>query len=488
MQGGISKIVNASHLQIVPGQLDNANHSHVSYSDNHSHLPWEKPPLVRGLGSAMAVSGAPRTTQVTTVLAGLVLGPAALAQQAPRPTPTPQERRTVKAERLQAGETITLDGRLDEPVWSRATKLQDFVQVDPANGQAPTELTDVKVVFSADALYLGVFAHDSEGTAHLQARLVTLSPAASELPAWSQRSLATRYIASSGIRWVIGGSAGMMSAWIAGSHLIWGREKTFTNLVFVVLSIALAMALLAYVGVPGIAIFTFPGIVNGRLAALGYPTPTAMGLAISLPFALAAAWQIQQTYAITGVVVPFLGPFEIPAWAYIAFAAFAIVATSNGVNITDGLDGLAGGTLIFAFGGYMVIATVAAPLAQPNLAALCALIIGGLLGFLWFNAPPAQIFMGDTGSLALGGLLGTVAVATKHEIVLAIVGGLFVLEAVSVIIQVASFKLTGKRIFLMAPIHHHFEKLGWKEPQIVIRFWIISVILALIGLSTLKLR
>ena len=123
-----------------------------------------------------------------------------------------------------------------------------------------------------------------------------------------------------------------------------------------------------------------------------------------------------------------------------------------------------------------------------ELAVVCGALIGAGLGFLWFNAPPAQIFMGDTGSLALGGLLGTVAVATKHEIVLAIVGGLFVLEAVSVIIQVASFKLTGKRIFLMAPIHHHFEKLGWKEPQIVIRFWIISVILALIGLSTLKLR
>jgi phospho-N-acetylmuramoyl-pentapeptide-transferase len=123
-----------------------------------------------------------------------------------------------------------------------------------------------------------------------------------------------------------------------------------------------------------------------------------------------------------------------------------------------------------------------------ELAVVCGALIGAGLGFLWFNAPPAQIFMGDTGSLALGGLLGTIAVATKHEIVLAIVGGLFVLEAVSVIIQVASFKLTGKRIFLMAPIHHHFEKLGWKEPQIVIRFWIISVILALIGLSTLKLR
>ena len=119
---------------------------------------------------------------------------------------------------------------------------------------------------------------------------------------------------------------------------------------------------------------------------------------------------------------------------------------------------------------------------------ICGAVIGAGLGFLWFNAPPAQVFMGDTGSLALGGLLGSVAVATKHEIVLAIIGGLFVIEALSVIIQVASFKLTGKRVFLMAPIHHHFEKLGWTEPQVVIRFWIISVVLALVGLATLKLR
>ena len=123
-----------------------------------------------------------------------------------------------------------------------------------------------------------------------------------------------------------------------------------------------------------------------------------------------------------------------------------------------------------------------------ELAVICGALIGAGLGFLWFNAPPAQVFMGDTGSLALGGMLGTIAVATKHEIVLAIVGGLFVLEASSVIIQVASYKLTGKRVFKMAPIHHHFEKLGWTEPQIVIRFWIIAVVLAMIGLATLKLR
>jgi phospho-N-acetylmuramoyl-pentapeptide-transferase len=170
------------------------------------------------------------------------------------------------------------------------------------------------------------------------------------------------------------------------------------------------------------------------------------------------------------------------------------------VNLTDGLDGLAivpvmiaAGTLGFIaylsgnaiFANYLQIHFIP---GTGELAVLLGAVIGAGLGFLWFNAPPAQVFMGDTGSLSLGGLLGSVAVATKHEIVFAIVGGLFVLEAMSVIIQVASFKLTGKRVFRMAPIHHHYEKKGWKEPQVVIRFWIIAVILALIGLATLKLR
>jgi phospho-N-acetylmuramoyl-pentapeptide-transferase len=170
------------------------------------------------------------------------------------------------------------------------------------------------------------------------------------------------------------------------------------------------------------------------------------------------------------------------------------------VNLTDGLDGLAIGpvmttALSFGFIAYFVGNSFYADYLQVHyvagtgeLAVLCGAVLGAGLGFLWFNAPPASIFMGDTGSLALGGLLGAVAVAAKHEIVLAIVGGLFVLEAVSVIVQVVSFKLTGKRIFKMAPIHHHFEQLGWTEPQIVIRFWIISIVLALAGLSTLKLR
>jgi phospho-N-acetylmuramoyl-pentapeptide-transferase len=170
------------------------------------------------------------------------------------------------------------------------------------------------------------------------------------------------------------------------------------------------------------------------------------------------------------------------------------------VNLTDGLDGLAivpvmVAVMSFAFVAYLAGNAVFADYLQINytpgtgeLAVMCGAILGAGLGFLWFNAPPAQVFMGDTGSLALGGLLGSIAVATKHEMVLAIIGGLFVLEAASVIIQVVSFKLTGKRVFRMAPIHHHFEQMGWTEPQVVIRFWIIAVVLALIGLSTLKLR
>ncbi|WP_108658951.1 phospho-N-acetylmuramoyl-pentapeptide-transferase [Acuticoccus kandeliae] len=182
------------------------------------------------------------------------------------------------------------------------------------------------------------------------------------------------------------------------------------------------------------------------------------------------------------------------------FAMFVIVGAGNAVNLTDGLDGLAIVPVMIAAGSFGMIAYLSGNVVFADylqihnvpgtgeIAVICGAVIGAGLGFLWFNAPPAAIFMGDTGSLSLGGMLGAIAVATKHEIVLAIIGGLFVLEAVSVIIQVGSFKLTGKRVFKMAPIHHHFEQLGWTEPQVVIRFWIIAFILALVGLSTLKLR
>jgi phospho-N-acetylmuramoyl-pentapeptide-transferase len=187
-------------------------------------------------------------------------------------------------------------------------------------------------------------------------------------------------------------------------------------------------------------------------------------------------------------------------WFFIPFSVFIIVGSSNAVNLTDGLDGLATVPVIlvaacFAFISYVTGNIVFSEYLQipyikgvGEVSVFCGSIIGACLGFLWFNAPPAKIFMGDTGSLALGGSLGAVGIITKHEIVLAITGGLFVLEATSVIVQVISFKLTGKRVFKMAPIHHHFEKKGWPESTVVIRFWIISIILAMIGLATLKLR
>ena len=187
-------------------------------------------------------------------------------------------------------------------------------------------------------------------------------------------------------------------------------------------------------------------------------------------------------------------------WFFIPFAIFVIVGASNSVNLTDGLDGLAIVPVMIAAGCFGLITYIAGNAVFANyllifavpgageLTVFCGALIGASLGFLWFNAPPAMVFMGDTGSLAMGGALGGIAVVTKHELVLAIIGGLFVLETVSVIVQVASFKMTGRRVFKMAPLHHHFEQKGWAEPTIVIRFWIIAMVLALVGLATLKLR
>lgn len=204
---------------------------------------------------------------------------------------------------------------------------------------------------------------------------------------------------------------------------------------------------------------------------------------------------------ITGLALPLVNGFALDMGLFfILFGAFVIIGAGNAVNLTDGLDGLAIVPVMIAAGTFGVIAWVVGNAifsshlgvnfipGTGELAVVCGAVIGAGLGFLWFNAPPASIFMGDTGSLALGGMLGTIAVATKHEIVLAIVGGLFVLEAVSVIMQVGYFKMTGRRIFLMAPFHHHLEKMGWQEPQIVIRMWIFSFVLAMVGLATLKVR
>ena len=221
--------------------------------------------------------------------------------------------------------------------------------------------------------------------------------------------------------------------------------------------------------------------------------------------ALIATWIIASVGSepfSTSLAIPFFKGYMVPLgmWLFIPFGTFIIVGAGNAVNLTDGLDGLAIVPVMiaaatFGFISYLVGNVLFADYLQIHfvngtgeLAVVCGALVGAGLGFLWFNAPPALIFMGDTGSLALGGALGTIAVATKHELVLAIVGGLFVLEAVSVIVQVASFKMFGKRVFRMAPLHHHFEQKGWPESTVVIRFWIIAVVLALAGLATLKLR
>lgn len=234
----------------------------------------------------------------------------------------------------------------------------------------------------------------------------------------------------------------------------------------------------------------------------GVPARLRFGIGVAIALAASAAAMAIHPDGLAGrLAVPVfknvlldMGLFFLP------FAAFVIVGTANAVNLTDGLDGLAIMPVMIAAATLGVIAYTVGRVDFTNyldvhyvpgtgeITVFCAALIGGGLGFLWYNAPPAAVFMGDTGSLALGGALGAIAVATKHEIVLAIVGGIFVVEALSVIIQVAYFKRTGKRVFLMAPIHHHYEKKGWAEAQIVIRFWIIALVLAMIGLATLKVR
>jgi phospho-N-acetylmuramoyl-pentapeptide-transferase len=231
------------------------------------------------------------------------------------------------------------------------------------------------------------------------------------------------------------------------------------------------------------------------------------GLRASTKFALqlivgfAAAVFIYRSGLSTLVTIPFLKSvqFDLGYW-YIFFAAFVIVGTSNAVNLTDGLDGLAIGPIMIAASTYMLLAylTGHAGIAEylqilhvsqaGELAVFAGAMVGASLGFLWFNTYPAQVFMGDVGSLPLGGALGTLAIVTKHEVLLLIVGGIFVVEALSVICQVTSFKLTGKRVFAMAPIHHHYELKGWPEPRIIVRFWIIALMLALFAVSTLKIR
>jgi phospho-N-acetylmuramoyl-pentapeptide-transferase len=232
--------------------------------------------------------------------------------------------------------------------------------------------------------------------------------------------------------------------------------------------------------------------------------PGRVKLAAEAAIALVTALIIMHLTAeplATQLAVPFLKQVLLDfGLGFLVFAVFVMVGASNAVNLTDGLDGLAIVPVMIAAGcfaliSYLVGNTVFANYLQIHyvagtgeLAVFCGALVGAALGFLWYNAPPAMVFMGDMGSLSMGGALGAISVATKHELVLAIIGGLFVLETVSVIVQVVSFRLTGRRVFRMAPLHHHFEKMGWKEPTIVIRFWIIASVLALVGLSSLKLR
>lgn len=278
---------------------------------------------------------------------------------------------------------------------------------------------------------------------------------------------------------------------MAVSTLLWADPKN--GFVWVVLLVTLGYGGIGFLDDYLKVTRRSSGGLPGRLKLLGQ-------IAIGLVAAIVLV-RLTDPKLATSIAVPVLKDVLIPlGMAFPLFAAFVMVGASNAVNLTDGLDGLAIVPVMIAAACFALIAYLAGNVIFSNylgipyvpgtgeLAVVCGAMIGASLGFLWFNAPPAMVFMGDTGSLATGGALGAIAVAVKHELVLAIVGGLFVLEAVSVIVQVVSYKLTGKRVFAMAPLHHHFEKKGWKEPTIVIRFWIIAVILALVGLSTLKLR
>ncbi|MCT2540188.1 phospho-N-acetylmuramoyl-pentapeptide-transferase [Sedimentimonas flavescens] len=275
------------------------------------------------------------------------------------------------------------------------------------------------------------------------------------------------------------------------STLLWARLDN--GYIWITLGVTYGYALIGFAD-------DYAKVTKQNVKGVSSRTRMLLGLALAAVAAVAAAW-LHPADLSNRLALPIFKDVLINlSYFFIPFGMLVIVGAANAVNLTDGLDGLAIMPAMIAAGTLGAIAYVVGRVDFTNylgvhfvpgtgeLLVFTAALIGGGLGFLWYNAPPAAVFMGDTGSLALGGALGAIAVCTKHELVLAIVGGLFVVEALSVIIQVAYFKRTGKRVFLMAPIHHHFEKKGWAEPQIVIRFWIISLILALIGLATLKIR
>jgi phospho-N-acetylmuramoyl-pentapeptide-transferase len=274
------------------------------------------------------------------------------------------------------------------------------------------------------------------------------------------------------------------------SHMVKWGTPTMGGLLIIVVVLAIFLVLrwppqggiiaplatLAFVGLLGAA----DDYLNART---GEGIRARQKLLWQTVVALVVAWQIQSTYQITGIRVPFVGDVAVEPWLYVPFAAFAIVASSNGVNITDGLDGLAGGTLAFAFVSFLIIALLNEP-TQPNTALLCALIIGSLLGFLWFNVHPAQVFMGDSGSLSLGATLAVIALITGQILVLPLVGLIFVVETMSDIVQIGFFKVSGgRRVLRMAPLHHHFELGGWDEEKITLRFWIVGILAGLLGVT-----
>ncbi len=274
------------------------------------------------------------------------------------------------------------------------------------------------------------------------------------------------------------------------SSLFWARLDI--GYVWLLLFVTVAFGIIGFLD-------DYQKVTSNSHAGVSGRVRLAIGFAIA---AIAGLWatQLHPLELQNQLAVPVISTLLNLGLLFVPFAMLVIVGSANAVNLTDGLDGLAIMPVMIAAGSLGVIAYAVGRTdfteylginyvpGTGEILVFSAGLIGGGLGFLWYNAPPAAVFMGDTGSLALGGALGAIAVATKHEIVLAIIGGIFVVEALSVIIQVLYYKRTGKRVFLMAPIHHHFEKQGWAEPQIVIRFWIISLILALIGLATLKVR
>ena len=289
-----------------------------------------------------------------------------------------------------------------------------------------------------------------------------------------------------------------------GSHLVKQGTPTMGGVLIVAVVLALAFVFDAfdastYSPLAVLALVGGLGAVDDYLnARTGIGIRVRQKLVWQFVVAIGAAIYIQNHFGFNGFRVPFVGDVintstillpvinrnvEIGSLIFIVVAVVAIVGASNGVNLTDGLDGLAGGTLVFAFISYLMIALLNQPVEQPNLALVCSIVVGAILGFLWFNVHPAQIFMGDAGALSLGGMLAAVALITGQVLILPLIGIIFVLEVLSDVIQVASFKLRGKRVFRMAPLHHHFELGGWDEEKVTMRFWIVGALAGMLGVT-----